>query len=74
MVLSLQVLDYLFEQGFTPSQVRQTPRVLNCSFKTIEKRMTDFKKLNYNPPSLAVFYNSKVLHNKLIGKIQSNEE
>jgi len=47
-----KMLDFLYENNITPSQVRQIPTVLCFSLLTLKRRMDDFKEYNYKPINL----------------------
>lgn len=63
-----EILDYLYEQGYTPVHVCRVPRILVHSQETTKARIQSFKELGYLPPSLAMFCKSKRDFDKILHK------
>ncbi|XP_076046510.1 mitochondrial transcription termination factor [Oratosquilla oratoria] len=49
-------LDLLEAEGFTPEQIRQSPRVLQYSEDRLMSRINAFKEIGYKPTGVAILY------------------
>lgn len=66
------VLDFLFEIGFSPKQVRETPRVLCHSEKTIKKRYQELTVHGIPVDTLQYFYATNKEYQKMLKKYSKN--
>ncbi|XP_067007907.2 transcription termination factor, mitochondrial isoform X2 [Anabrus simplex] len=66
-----EVLDFLYQEGFTPQQVCQVPRVLNHSLRTLQTRLKQLRSLDYNPNSLIVLCQTKRQYRIFVEKLIS---
>ncbi|XP_054718870.1 uncharacterized protein LOC129228227 [Uloborus diversus] len=48
-----QVINFLFEKGYTPQEVRLFPRVFCSSVKTLEKKFEKFKQIRKTLPTIS---------------------
>ncbi|GBM15269.1 Transcription termination factor, mitochondrial [Araneus ventricosus] len=48
-----QVLNFLYEKGYTPQEVRLFPRVFCSSVQTLSKRFEEFRKLKTTLPTMS---------------------
>lgn len=62
------IMDYLFQQGYTPGHICRVPRILIHSLETTKSRLIQLKHLGYVPPSLAILCKSKRDYDKYIKK------
>lgn len=63
------MIDFLYEQGFSPEQIRNVPQVFCHSFETVKIRLKELRMLGYNPSSLTVVCKSKRLYNRFVNKL-----
>jgi len=66
------VLDFLYETGFTPEDVRNAPRVLGHSITTLKKRLQELNKLGYHPKCIRTLFTTAKEYKRLIEKIRKD--
>lgn len=69
-----EMLDYLYEQGYTPAHVIRVPRILVHSLETTKSRLKHLKQYGFVPPSLTFLCKSKKDFDKYVKKyIKANK-
>ncbi|CAL1281602.1 unnamed protein product [Larinioides sclopetarius] len=70
-----QVLNFLYEKGYTPQEVRLFPRIFCSSVQTLSKRFDEFRKLKTTLPTMSqLCISSKNFENTQTKKNSSKKE
>ncbi|XP_035223222.1 uncharacterized protein LOC118195981 [Stegodyphus dumicola] len=61
-----EIINFLYEKGYTPQEVRIFPRILCSSFNTLKKRFEEFRKLKSTLPTTAQLCTSAKTFEKVL--------
>lgn len=68
-----EMIDYLYEQGYTPDHLCRVPRILAHSLETTKSRINQLKEFGFFQPSLAILCKSKRDYDKYLKKYFKKE-
>lgn len=69
-----EILDFLFDAGFTPLDISQTPRIFCHSLDTTRKRLDELKSIGCRPQSLVILCKSAKEYQKFVTSWKSVRE
>ncbi|KAJ4436334.1 hypothetical protein ANN_18965 [Periplaneta americana] len=67
------VLDFVYEEGYTPQHVCQVPRILLHSLETSKARLRELRDHGYNPPTLIVLCKSRREYKQFLEHVMSKK-
>lgn len=69
-----EILDFLFEKGFSAQQICSSTRILHYSLETIQQRLKELEELNYQPSALCVLCCTNKLHQNFVMKLKKQQK
>ncbi|KAK7790170.1 hypothetical protein R5R35_002951 [Gryllus longicercus] len=68
-----ELLDFLYDVGYSPEEVCCTPRILTRSLRTVKARVVELELLGITHPNLLVLCKTTKEYQDLIRKLKHNQ-